>query len=118
MKKKLINYILCIFAVCILLMLLPNVAKAAEETVLESTKYLILEERGYITRIVPETEIAEFKQGFNVSSDAIGIYQDSTMSEEVTSGYIKTGMYATFDGTNQNFELSVIGDIDSDGEIT
>lgn len=118
MKKKLINYILCIFAVCILLMLLPNVAKAAEKTVLESTKYLILEERGYITRIVPETEIAEFKQGFNVSSDAIGIYQDSTMSEEVTSGYIKTGMYATFDGTNQNFELSVIGDIDSDGEIT
>ena len=118
MKKKIIYYLFCIFIICILLIFVPNISKATEETVAESTKYLILEERGYITRIVPETELAEFKQGFNISPDDIHIYQDSTMAEEVTSGYIKTKMCAVFDGTDQKFELSVIGDIDADGEIT
>ena len=96
MKKKIIYYLFCIFIICILLIFVPNISKATEETVAESTKYLILEERGYITRIVPETELAEFKQGFNISPDDIHIYQDSTMSEEVTSGYIKTGKYQRF----------------------
>ena len=104
-----------IFLIIILLgnILIPQIGLASENT-LESQKYNILEEKGYITRIIPETKIEEFKQKFNIESSKIHVYEGET---EIEEGNIKTGMIATFEGFEKRYELSVIGDINSDGQI-
>ena len=110
-EKKLL--IILISFICILFSL--TTFSNANDQVLESTKYLILEEKGYISRIIPETVVPELKQNFNIPAENIHIYQDNTLQEEVTDGYIGTGMVLTYEGSEEQFELSVIGDFNKDG---
>ncbi len=112
MKKKIFLSILLIISTIIFIV---NISRAENENVLESKKYLILEEKGYISRIVPETELAEFRQKFNIGEETVHVYKDSNLKEEITEGYIKTGMIATFDGMEEKYQLIVIGDLNSDG---
>src|SRR5699024_7074182 len=87
----------------------------ANDQVLESTKYLILEEKGYITRIIPETVVLELKQNLNIPAENIHIYQDNTLQAEVKDEYIGTGMVLTYEESEEQFELSVIGDFNKYG---
>ena len=94
-----------------------SIAAGLTEFRLESKKYLISEGNGYISRIIPETTIAEFKSYFNVEAEEIHVYTDSSLKQEVTNGYISSGMYLACDEIEETYELSVIGDITHDGEL-
>ncbi len=113
MKREKKIAIIIISFICILLSL-ATISKA-EVQGLESKKYLILEERGIIARIIPETSLAELRQNFNIPEEAIHIYQDETLEQEVTEGYIGTGMVLKYDGSEEEYTLSVIGDFNKDG---
>ena len=93
------------------------IAATTEENRLESSKYLIAEANGQISRIIPETTVGEFKSYFNVESEEIHVYADETLGKEVTEGYIATGMYMVAHGIEEKYELSVIGDITKNGEL-
>jgi len=96
---------------------LSTVLATFMEESLESDKYVIAEETKTITRIVPETSLEEFQQGLNASPEDISIYQDNTLQQQVTEGYIKTGMVAKIEGINAIYDLVVIGDINQDGKM-
>ncbi len=86
---------------------------------LESKKYLIVEEKGYISRIVPETTLEEFVQGFNCEQELIHVYEDESLQKEIEKDrWIKTGMVVTCDKIEEKYSLSVIGDMNRDGELT
>ena len=75
-----------------------------EDIYLQSSKYQIVEENGYISRIIPETTLEELKQNFNIEPELIHIYKDNSLAEEVTSGYISTGMYLAYDNSEEKYE--------------
>lgn len=78
----------------------------SEDDLIYSNKYLVKGKE--ITRIEPKTSIKEFKKNIETAKGKeIKIYKGQ---EEITSGYIGTGM--TVKGTNEEeYTLSVIGDI-------
>lgn len=78
----------------------------SEDDLIYSNKYLVKGKE--ITRIEPKTSIKEFKKNIEIAKgNEIKIYKGK---EEITSGYIGTGM--TIKGTNEEeYTLSVIGDI-------
>ena len=108
------NKIKICVAVLLIMLLITSVSRAVEVT-LKSEKYLILEEHGHITRIIPETTVAEFKTKFNLSGDNIHVFGKD--NKEITQGYISTEMKAKFAGIEQEYALSVIGDINGDGKM-
>lgn len=113
LQKTLVVLILIIFCLEHLSVLSIAVQEATEFR-LESKKYLISEGNGYISRIIPETTIEEFKSYFNTD---VHVYTDSTLDNEVTEGYVATGMYLECHETEETYELSVIGDITQEGEL-
>ena len=111
-SKLLIAFLLIAVSICI-----GNTSKADIVEPIESAKYMILERKGQITRIIPETTIEEFKQKFNKEASAIHLYKDENTKEEITQGYVKTGMVVAFDGITERYKLSIIGDLNGDGEL-
>ena len=117
--KKLVS-ILILIILCLQQMPIISLSELdnQEENRLKSNKYLIVEEKGYISRIVPETTMEELKSNFNYSPETIHVYEDDSLEQEVTEEYIKTGMVLTCDEIEESYDLSVIGDLDKDGELT
>lgn len=82
-----------------------------------SEKYNI--EEGYISRIVPKTTVAEFKQNVvleNVTTNPQMVFTDENGNALQESDQIKTGTKLKVGKTLQ-FTLIVIGDIDKTSEI-
>lgn len=90
-----------------------NITKQEKE--LESNKYIISE--GMIYRVLPETNIETFKKSFTIPDD-IKIFKDNSCLEEVTSGFIGTGMTVKNITDNSMYTISVIGDFNNDGRIS
>lgn len=83
-----------------------------------SNKYKI--ESGYISRIIPKTTVAEFKQNItleNVTTDPKMLFTDENGNILQDDSLIKTGTKLKVGSTLQ-FMLVVIGDIDGDSDIT
>ena len=78
-----------------------------------SQKYRI--ENGYIERILPKTTVAEFKQNVTTKQELIFIDEIGNPLKE--NDVISTGTRLKV-GTNLNYTLIVIGDIDKDTQIT
>ena len=105
MKKTSLFYIIFIVAI-IFFIILSNRTLGVE---LESNEYVITD--SYISRINPDTEIDVFKQKLKAST--MRVYKDINKTQEVTSGYVGTNMYAEYEG--KTWILSVIGDLNKDG---
>lgn len=90
---------------------------SSEKEELESNKYIIDDTENIIYRVIPETEVEKFKNGFNIP-DKIKIYENKDCQKEITSGYIGTGMALKNLISGKIYEISVIGDFNSDGKIT
>lgn len=83
-----------------------------------SNKYEI--EEGYISRVLPKTTVAQFKQNVtveNVTTNPQMVFTDENGNILQEDGLITTGTQLKV-GSSLQFNLVVIGDIDSDGEIT
>ena len=76
-----------------------------------STKYLVTDDT--ISRVRPETKIDEIKSEWE--DEDIKIYTNETCEEEVTEGYVSTGMALKVNGWEKTYTISVIGDLDGDG---
>lgn len=94
----------------------PDVPDKPEK--ITSAKYTI--EDGYISRILPKTTVAQFKTNVtleNVETTPQMVFTDEQGNELQENSLIKTGTKLKVGNTLQ-FTLIVIGDIDSDAEIT
>lgn len=83
-----------------------------------SNKYKI--EEGYISKIVPNTTVSQFKQNVkieNVTTDPQMTFLDENGNVLQEDSLIKTGTKLKV-GSSLQFTLIVIGDIDRDSEIT
>ena len=114
-QKAILIFLLIIFSLEHMAIL--SIAREVSEFRLESKKYLIVEAKEYISRIIPETTVEELKANFNVDASKLHIYKDSTKTKEVTTGYVATGMILTCDEIEESYTLSVIGDITGEGEL-
>ena len=86
-------------------------AQTNDESMLkENAKYKIVD-GNYIARVLPNTSVEQFKK--QLSNTNVTIYNNSTKSQTITSGIIKTGMVVN-NGTT-DYTISVIGDVNSDG---
>lgn len=85
---------------------------------LESDEYFIEDDTKIISKVLPKTEVASFKENFSILEDKIKIYEDETCQKEVTQGYIGTGMCLKYNNDEKLYKISVIGDINKDGQIT
>ncbi len=76
-----------------------------------STKYLVKDDT--IQRVYPGTSINEIKDEWK--EEEIKIYEDSSCQEEVKEGNIATGMALKVMGWKKTYNISVIGDLNKDG---
>lgn len=127
-EKKTINYIFG--AMIILIILFISTTVNAENFTITSTLYEIDYDKQTINRIEPETTIETFKSRIsNKEFDSIiyqyelqefqsnlKIYEDKECTNEVTNGFVGTGMYLK--NGDKVYELSVVGDLNSDGKAT
>ena len=84
---------------------------------LESEEYAISQKSLTISRIIPKTDIEEFKQQFNLEKEKVHVYAKNGTTE-MKNGVIGTGMKIRFDNIENEYTACVIGDINSDGEIS
>ncbi len=113
--KKTIWRIVLFIIIFTCLMFSNNVICGASNVYVESDQYLISETQSYIGRILPRTSVEQFKSGFNVDEDTVHIYKDSSLQEEVKTGYVATNMIVKFDNVEKQYVTSVVGDFNSDG---
>ena len=83
---------------------------------LESAVYIINDAEKMIYRVIPETNVEDFKTNFSIPEN-IKVYKNISCEEEVVDGYVGTGMALVNELTSQIYTISVIGDFDSDGCI-
>jgi len=74
----------------------------------ESVKYLVTD--NCISRVNPETKVNTFVANFS-EGEVVKVYKDKACTEEVTDGFVVSGMYAKYEDNNRCFEISVLGDI-------
>lgn len=74
----------------------------------ESVKYLVTD--NCISRVYPETKIETFVTNFS-EGEVVKVYSDKDCTQEVTDGFVMSGMYAKYDENDRIFEISVLGDI-------
>lgn len=84
-----------------------------DPNLITSNKYKIGEK--YITRIVPETTVEEFRR--NVTTNEEMVFTDESGNEIEEKGIIRTGIKVKV-GNEKEYILVVIGDIDNDGRIS
>jgi len=82
---------------------------------LTSNYYNIDVNNKIISRIGPKTSVEIFKKATNIQNGELKIYKDRDLNEEVTTGYVGTGMYVTNENGQDIYQISVIGDLDGDG---
>ena len=108
MKKKIIAGI-----IFILLVTSSMLVQAA--TALTSDVFLISDLNKTISRIPPKVSITDFKNQFSQKAENIHVYTDEKKTKEVTEGYVATNMVFTYEGSEDLYKISVIGDLNSDG---
>ena len=105
MKKS--KTILKVLLVIVLLLLLGTSVQATDFGI-------YTQEDGCITKILPETTIADFKSNLSTEENVVIKNKEGQIAEN--SDIVKTGMTLEFGGTQ--YKLSVIGDTNGDGKIT
>ncbi|MBE5805737.1 MAG: hypothetical protein E7313_03390, partial [Clostridiales bacterium] len=75
----------------------------------ESVNYLVTD--SCISRVYPETEVETFVTSFS-EGEEVKVYTDKLCTQEVTDGFVMSGMYAKYTENDRVFEISVLGDID------
>ncbi|MBR3720226.1 MAG: InlB B-repeat-containing protein, partial [Clostridia bacterium] len=81
----------------------------------ESVKYLITD--NCISRVYPETEVGTFVTNFS-EGEEVKVYTNSECTEEVTDGFVVSGMYAKYVDNGRKYEISVLGDINEKASKT
>lgn len=104
--------IIFIFTICIIANLFYNKIYAIDLT---SNYYNIDVNNKIISRLGPKSSVEIFKKATNIKSGELKIYKDKTLQQEITTGYVGTGMVATDEEGKDIYEISVIGDLDGDG---
>ena len=130
----LMEIVIAIGCIVIFYLLMSSNNRAKETTysysrVDEVTEYRVVD--NYITRVKPLTSYKTFKEiaekTLNDASEnvryTVKVYSDVEKTEEVTEGYIASGMIAeaivsTGESTGPIYTISVIGDMTKDGDIS
>ena len=81
----------------------------------ESVKYLITD--NCISRVYPETEVEAFVTNFS-EGEEVKVYTNRECTEEVTDGFVMSGMYAKYSENGKVYEISVLGDINEKASKT
>ena len=119
-KSRIIIFVFCI--ITLVGIVFSSYAIEREEEILKrlnedidenliSTKYLVTDDT--IQRVYPGTSINEIKDEWK--EEEIKIYEDSSCQEEVKEGNIATGMALKVMGWKKTYNISVIGDLNKDG---
>ena len=119
-KSRIIIFVFCI--ITLVGVVFSSYAIEREEEILKrlnedidenliSTKYLVTDDT--IQRVYPGTSINEIKDEWK--EEEIKIYEDSSCQEEVKEGNIATGMALKVMGWKKTYNISVIGDLNKDG---
>lgn len=90
-----------------------NIKLPRDLTEITSDKYKV--EVGYISKIVPGTTVSQFKQNVTTNSEIVIVDKDGNTLKD--GDVIGTGMILKL-GSDLEYVLSVIGDIDGDKEVT
>lgn len=124
-QKVLKIFILSIITIFITLLLHT---KTKANSTLTSSFYKIDNEKNVISRIEPETTIDTLKSkignGESYASaeekeeflDNLQIYKEKECENEVTEGFVGTGMFLKYE--EELYEISVVGDFNGDGKAT
>lgn len=107
--------IIFIFIICIMLNLFFYKTFAIN---LSSNYYKIDSNNKIISRLGPKTSVEIFKKATNIQSGELKVYKDTNLKDEITTGYIGTGMVATDENKNDIYQISVVGDLDGDGKAS
>lgn len=108
---------------------ISTIVKADDNTI-TSTLYDIDYDKQTINRIEPETTLETFKSkvsneafdkvidqnGLEEFQSGLKIYKSKECTDEVTDGFVGTGMYLKND--DKVYELSIVGDLNGDGKAT
>lgn len=117
MRRKGAKILSVIIFICICVGIFSEVNANTVNVVLESEEYAISQKSLTISRIIPKTDIKEFKKQFNTESEKVHVY-NSKDGKEMMDGIVGTGMKIRFDDNENEFTACVIGDINGDGEIS
>ena len=117
MRRKGVRILAIFILICINISIFSRVNADTINVVLESEEYAISQKSLTISRIIPKTDIEEFKQQFNLEKEKVHVYAKNGTTE-MKNGVIGTGMKIRFDNIENEYTACVIGDINSDGEIS
>ena len=117
MRRKGVRILAIFILICINISIFSRVNADTINVVLESEEYAISQKSLTISRIIPKTDIEEFKQQFNFEKEKVHVYAKNGTTE-MKNGVIGTGMKIRFDNIENEYTACVIGDINSDGEIS
>ena len=117
MRRKGVRILAIFILICINISIFSRVNADTVNVVLESEEYAISQKSLTISRIIPKTDIEEFKKQFNLEKEKIHVYAKNGTTE-MKNGVIGTGMKIRFDNIENEYTACVIGDINGDGEIS
>ena len=117
MRRKGVRILAIFILICINISIFSRVNADTINVALESEEYAISQKSLTISRIIPKTDIEEFKQQFNLEKEKVHVYAKNGTTE-MKNGVIGTGMKIRFDNIENEYTACVIGDINGDGEIS
>jgi len=117
MRRKGVRILAIFILICINISIFSRVNADTINVALESEEYAISQKSLTISRIIPKTDIEEFKQQFNLEKEKVHVYAKNGTTE-MKNGVIGTGMKIRFDNIENEYTACVTGDINSDGEIS
>ena len=79
----------------------------------ESTAYLVTDTD--VSNILPSTDLATFSGKIEEGVKVLAGSTSDTPTDEITEGLIKTGMVLEYELNGRTFDVSVLGDLNSDG---
>ena len=89
--------------------------KQTSNAILTSSEYLVSELYHFVARILPGTPVKNFKENLDEEVSKLHVYSKDG-KEEITSGNVSTQMQVKQDNNPTTYDLSVIGDINGDGQ--
>ena len=89
--------------------------KQTSNAILTSSEYLVSELYHFVARILPGTPVKNFKENLDGEVSKLHVYSKDG-KEEITSGNVSTQMQVKQDNNPTTYDLSVIGDINGDGQ--